>query len=64
MLVYRVDDMSCGHCVATITKALQQAAPAAVVEIDLARHLVQVEGAQSAAVEQAIRDAGYSPQPV
>jgi copper chaperone len=64
MLVFRVDDMSCGHCVATITKALQQAAPDAVVEVDLARHLVQVDGAQPAAIEQAIREAGYSPQAV
>jgi hypothetical protein len=33
--VVRVDDMSCGHCVATITKAIQAKWPAAGVTADL-----------------------------
>lgn len=65
MLVFSVEDMSCGHCVATITKAVQAADPAAKVDIKLERHLVQVEGTQqSALIEQAIRAAGYSPKAV
>jgi copper chaperone len=65
MLVFRVDDMSCSHCVATITGAVKQADPAAEVSTDLARHLVQVNSASAAgAIEKAIRDAGYSPQVV
>ncbi|GAB4043344.1 MAG: heavy-metal-associated domain-containing protein [Rubrivivax sp.] len=61
-----VNDMTCGHCVATVTRALQQADPAARVEIDLARHLVQVEGGTLDAprVAALITEAGYTPEPL
>ncbi|HUG57882.1 MAG TPA: heavy-metal-associated domain-containing protein [Candidimonas sp.] len=62
MLEFEVNDMTCGHCVGAITNALNQAAPNATVEIDLPSHRVRVNGAADAgAVENAIRDAGYSP---
>ncbi|MFN3885701.1 MAG: heavy-metal-associated domain-containing protein [Aquabacterium sp.] len=63
MLAYRVDDMTCGHCAATITKAIQALDSQARVEIDLAQHRVQVETAQAdaEAVRAAIEDAGYTP---
>ncbi|WP_151448244.1 heavy-metal-associated domain-containing protein [Lacisediminimonas profundi] len=62
MLTFRVDDMTCGHCVASITKALKQADPAAAVEIDLPQHLVKVDTrAEANGIEQAIREAGYTP---
>lgn len=66
MLTFDVQDMSCGHCVASITKAVQAADPQAKVEVDLARHRVQVQPAQAdaAAVQQAIAAAGFTPQPV
>jgi copper chaperone CopZ len=66
MLVFDVKDMSCGHCVASITKAVQATDPGARVEIDLASHRVQVQPVQSdaAAVQQAIAAAGFTPQPV
>lgn len=64
MLVFSVEDMTCGHCVAAITKAVQAADPAARVEVRLDQHQVQVDGAtQAHAIEQAIRDAGYTPKP-
>ncbi|OWJ78876.1 heavy-metal-associated domain-containing protein [Haematobacter genomosp. 1] len=56
-----VNDMSCGHCVATIQKAFAQAMPEAEVEIDLPRHLVSVNGDAARAAE-VIRDAGYTPE--
>ncbi len=62
MLEFEVQDMTCGHCAATITKALSQAAPGATVLIDLPSHSVRVGGApDAAAMESAIRAAGYSP---
>lgn len=62
MLVFEVNDMTCGHCVATITNALNHALPGAMVTIDLPSHSVRVSGASdAAAIEAAIRDAGYSP---
>ena len=62
MLEFTVEDMTCGHCAGTITKAVKEAAPAATVEIDLPGHKVKVNGvADAAEVEEAIRDAGYTP---
>lgn len=62
MLVLKVSDMSCGHCVRTITTAVQNIAPEATVTTDLSRRVVRVEGNLEAdAIEQAIREAGYSP---
>lgn len=63
MLTFRVQDMTCGHCVATITRAIQEADPAARVDIDLAQHLVKIDSAgNAAAIEQTIKEAGYSPE--
>lgn len=64
MIEYRIDDMTCSHCVSTITKAVQQAAPGAGVEIDLEQHRVRIDAAAEArpVIENAIREAGYTPQ--
>ena len=62
MLIYRVNDMTCGHCVATITNAVRQQDANAQIEIDLPQHLVRIEtSADAGGIEQAIRDAGYTP---
>ncbi len=63
MIAFEVHDMTCGHCAATITKALRAADPAARVTIDLPRHLVIVEPEAAAADElrDAIAEAGYTP---
>jgi len=61
---FNVPDMSCGHCVSTITKAVQQVAPGASVTTDLAAHRVTVEGASDVeGVRRAIVDAGYEATP-
>lgn len=63
MLEFKVEDMTCGHCVATITKAVQAVAQQAAVAADVANHIVRIDAAADAKlVEQAIRDAGYTPQ--
>jgi copper chaperone len=66
MLTYRVDDMTCGHCATTITRAVRAVDAGANVQVDLARHLVTVEptGAYAAELAEAITEAGYTPVPV
>jgi len=61
---FNVPDMSCGHCVSTITQAVQQAVPGARVTADLAAHRVTIDGAPDAEpVRAAIAQAGYEAQP-
>ena len=66
MIAFEVNDMTCGHCVSTITKALKAADKDAKVQIDLPAQRVQVEPAAADAdqLAGAIRDAGYTPVPV
>lgn len=63
-LVFEVPDMSCGHCVASIQKALASADPQATVRVDLSLKRVEVDGTvlSSDALETALRQAGYSPR--
>ena len=66
MIAFEVNDMTCGHCVSTIAKALKAADTDAKVEIDLAAHRVQVEPGTASADElaDAIREAGYTPHAI
>lgn len=63
MITFEVKDMTCGHCVGTITKALTAADREATVQIDLATRRVRVEPrtADAAKLADAIREAGYTP---
>jgi copper chaperone len=55
-----VPDMSCGHCVGVITKAVKSVDPAAEVKPDLAAKQVTVETtAPAEAVARALDEAGY-----
>jgi copper chaperone len=58
---FTVPDMTCGHCEKTVRGALAEALPDAAVAIDLSAHKVTVEGNADTA-EEAIREAGYSPE--
>jgi copper chaperone len=58
--VFKIEDMTCGHCEKTVVKALAQALPGTAVTIDLAARKAFVEG-DAALAEQAIREAGYTP---
>lgn len=63
MQVFRVNDMTCGHCVSTITKAIKATDKDAKVTIDLAQHLVMVGPTEADAQDltDAITEAGYTP---
>jgi copper chaperone CopZ len=63
MLAFLVADMTCGHCVATITQAVKEVDPEAQLQFDLLKHTVQVEAldAESKPFAAAIRAAGYTP---
>ena len=55
-----VPDMSCGHCVATITKAVKGLDASAEVNADLAAKQVTVKtGLSAEKVMKALDDAGY-----
>lgn len=64
MITFLVEDMTCGHCEATLRKALGAIDPEARVQIDLPSHLLQVESARldSKAISDAISAEGYTPQ--
>ena len=66
MVIFEVQDMTCGHCVSSITKAVLAIDPDANVSTDLARHRVQIEPSRSdaAKLSDAIGKAGYTPAPV
>ena len=66
MITFEVNDMTCGHCVSTITQALKATDKDAKIEIDLASHRVNVMpvSADAAELAEAIKDAGYTPMPV
>jgi copper chaperone len=63
-LVFKVEDMSCGHCKMRIEKALGTWGKASSFTVDLAAKRVEVETEAGAAEAGAIiEDAGYSPVP-
>ena len=65
MYQFNVPDMTCGHCVSTITRAVKKEDPRARVEISLAQHLVKVDSALSREeVAQQLAEAGYTPTEV
>lgn len=63
MIAFRVDDMTCGHCVSTLTTVLKRVDAGAKLQFDLATHRIEVEPstANAAALSDAIKAAGYTP---
>ena len=62
MIEFHVDAMSCSHCVAVVTKTVQQVDPAAKVMVDLGSHTVKIESsAERQRIAAALKDAGYEP---
>jgi copper chaperone len=60
MYQLQVENMSCGHCVGAVTKAVQAIDAGAKVEIDLATKSVKIDSTTSlATLKSAIADAGY-----
>lgn len=57
---FEVKGMTCGHCMARVTKAVQSVDPQAKVEVDLANRLVHVDASGEAKpIADAITQAGY-----
>ena len=63
MISFEVNDMTCAHCVSSITKAVKAVDSGATVQIDLATHRVAIEPTKADAAElgEAIKEAGYTP---
>ena len=60
MLKLKVPDMTCGHCVASVTKAVKSVDAAASVNVDLASRTVEIDSAaEPAKVSKALEAAGY-----
>ncbi len=61
---FNIPDMTCGHCVKTITQAVRSVDAAAQVQADLAAHSIGVTSTASAAsLSAAIAAAGYANTP-
>ncbi len=62
MIELTVQDMTCGHCAATITGAVKALDPQATCEVDLPAKRVRVASMHSAErVRAAIERAGFTP---
>ena len=60
---YKIEDMSCGHCVSTIEKAIKSVDPQATVKTDLTTKEVSVDTtAASGPIAEALKSAGYESQ--
>ncbi|MPQ56750.1 heavy-metal-associated domain-containing protein [Duganella sp. FT27W] len=60
MYQLQVEDMTCGHCVSAVTRAVQAVDAAAKVEVDLASKTVRIDSAtELAPLKAAIVDAGF-----
>jgi copper chaperone len=59
---FTLPDMTCGHCVRTVTETVQRVDPAATLTVDLPSHQVRIASQQpSDRFAQALADEGYRP---
>jgi copper chaperone len=59
---FKIDNMTCGGCARSVTRAIQKLDPAAQVDIDLETHLVQVRSQRPQGdVAQALEAVGFPP---
>lgn len=63
MIAFEVKDVSCGHCVGTITDAVKSVDGQAGVAVRLPERPVTIESSRATAesLRKAIKDAGYTP---
>lgn len=63
MISFQVHDMTCGHCISSITKAVKTVDSGAQVQIDLPTHRVDIEATEAGAAQlsEAIKEAGFTP---
>lgn len=61
MQAFKVEGMTCGHCVRAVTEAVQGIDPGAKVDVDLAAGFVTTDSAiHPDRLANAIRQAGYT----
>jgi copper chaperone len=65
MISFVINDMTCGHCVASVTKAVHAVDSAAQVQASLADHRVDISAAPATSeqLRVAIQAAGFTPVP-
>lgn len=62
MIELTLPTMTCGHCVRSVTEAVQRIDAVARLEIDLPTHQVRIESSQPAAdFIAALSEEGYTP---
>ena len=62
MIELKLPTMTCGHCVRTVTHAVQSVDATAKVEIDLPQQRVRIDSQQPKEVfERALAEEGYMP---
>lgn len=65
MVTFQVNDMTCGHCASTISRAIAGVDKAARLDIRIEQKLVRISStAPAAELAEAIQDAGYTPREV
>lgn len=65
MYELKVENMTCGHCMSRVTKAVKSVDPVAKLDIDLTTRQVRIESAcELPDLTDALAEAGYPAQPV
>ncbi len=60
MIEFEIKNMTCGHCVGAVSKAVKVVDPAADVKVDLASKKVSVDsGKERSSFAEALAQAGY-----
>ncbi len=63
MYQFNVEDMTCGHCISRVTKAVKAVDSQAQIDISLRHKRVNVRSsAAQDAIAEAIQEAGYTPK--
>ena len=63
MIEFTVNDMSCNHCVQSITRAVKDVDANGACEVDLAARRVRITSSHAAdEFRAAIEDAGFTPE--
>ena len=62
MIEFTVNDMTCGHCASSITRAVKEVDAGSRCEVDLGGKKVRIESNHPAAdFKAAIEEAGFTP---
>ncbi len=62
MSLFKVPDMSCGHCEKSITSGLKKASGDVEVKVDLVLKTVEVKNLPDDTVVTLLKDLGYTPE--